>query len=264
MCAFLLIAHVSPGAPAADISSEFSGSLGPDLSDYYRCVSKFDFPKVPDMDDPNNQALRITLPIMPDPDEQPECEHRGEVTEANKHLLRPGQDVRYSFRFRFDNSMKGKIGRRRLVMAQLKQREQGCALPRIFAVESRVNPTISVRVFEELESNVVAVQLAVSWVDVIKIPVGHVLMRSEEFFGAWHTLEIHTKAIPQGPKPEGGFVEGSVDGRRFNNSKYGKLPREPYGYPKFSGCNYFKFGLYADNENSPWTIYIDRFRRSQK
>jgi hypothetical protein len=248
------------------ISSDFDGALGPYLSESHKCAGQFSYPSIPDQSDQNNKALLITLPVKPKA--KSACEHRGEVTEADEQFLKSGQDLWYSFRFMFNAGMEGKIGRDRFVLAQLKQKKKGCGfagneLSLLLLKDG--NPPISVRVFEEIESKVVAIQLAVSSVKVIKIPVGHVLMRNEEFFGKWHQLILHMNLIAQEEeaKPKGGFVEGWVDGRPFAGI-YGKVKGEPFGYPTFIGCNYFKFGIYGDNYKVPWNVVVDRFRRGPR
>jgi len=260
---------------------EFDGSLGPDLTDAYQCQGKFEYVPAPTPDRPANQALSITLDPSA-PLGSGRCSSlRGEVSEAVQLRLPLRTDVWYGFRFMLPFYMKGKIGSGHLVLAQLKQRAEAQCSTGKTPMSSRIdhpvaptkadgNPTIAVRVFEDIGSGIAATQLTVSSVNVKRIAVGAVLRDPDDFYGTWHTLLIHAYVDP---RAEGdadankkGFVEGFLDRQAFRRDPYGFAngkPKwnEPFGYPRLKGCDYFKFGLYGDPTVVPWNVLIDRFRR---
>lgn len=262
---------VTNGAIAAsDIKAweDFEGTMGPVLGNDYRCDGTFDY--VPSDAEPGTQALRIQLPFSP----ESKCGTlagdtiRSEAAETKAERVPLGEDDWYSFKFKLPAGMKGKIGNHRFVVAQLKQHESGCQRSphgmELFELKDG-NPTLSVRIAEDLKGGVVGVSLSVSTVYLTKVQTGVVMRQSDAFFDAWHTLKLHARFVPRAegaPVPqEPGAIEGWLDGQRFGDV-YGTTSGEPYGYPTKKGCTYFKFGIYADvPEGETWTVLIDRFRR---
>ena len=126
-------------------------------------------------------------------------------------------------------AMKGKFAGQRLVLAQLKQHPDTCALhgePFGLSAASEGNPTVSFRLIEDDFGDVIGLQLAVSSDDVRKISVGQLMRHRGPFLDRWHDVLLHVKVVPQGVEPppaDVGFVEGWLDGQPFMKGRYGMV-----------------------------------------
>ncbi len=268
---------------AIALSAEFDGAIDDRVGMAYFCRGKAAFTAAPTSERPDNQALLLTLdPTKPTPDgrceENSAATERAELTEPDDLRLPLGTELWYSFRFMVPAHMKGKFAGRRLVIAQLKQHPDTCPLhPDPFGVSSfqEGNPIVSVRMIEDEVGAVMGLQLAVSSENVRKISVGQLMRHRDLFLDRWHDVLLHVKVVPRaecacaGAQPtDVGFVEGWLDGQPFTGGRYGMVDEtgapdvaEPFGYASLSGCTYFKYGIYRDRQEEPWTIAFDRFRR---
>jgi hypothetical protein len=261
------------------LSADFEGQLDRSVNTAYFCKGIARFVAVPNAENPDNQALLLTL----DPSKSSSvgrCEpptartERTELAEPDELRLPLGTEIWYGFRFMIPAAMKGKFSGQRLVIAQLKQHPDTCALhqePFGLSAASEGNPTVSFRLIEDDYGDVIGVQLAVSSDDVRKISVGQLMRHRGPFLDRWHDVLLHVKVAPRGaglPTDDVGFVEGWLDGRPFIKGRYGMVDEtgapdvaEPFGYSGLVGCTYFKYGIYRDSQSEPWTIGFDRFRR---
>jgi hypothetical protein len=260
------------------LSADFEGALDRSVNTAYFCKGVASFIPAPSAGHPNNQALLLTL----DPSKSSSigrCEpddawtERTEIAEPDGARLPLGTEVWYGFRFMVPSAMKGKFVGQRLVIAQLKQHRETCPLgPQPFGPPANAlgNPTVSLRVIEDDVGDVMGLQLAVSGDQARKISVGQLMRHREPFLDRWHEVLLHVKVMPQRPGQSGdaGFVEGWLDGQPFADGLYGVKDgkgsadlAEPFGYAGLVGCTYFKYGIYRDRQDGPWSIAFDRFRR---
>ena len=260
------------------LSADFEGALDRSVNTAYFCKGVASFIPAPSAGHPNNQALLLTL----DPSKSSSvgrCEpddawtERTEIAEPDDARLPLGTEVWYGFRFMVPSAMKGKFVGQRLVIAQLKQHRETCPLgPQPFGPPANAlgNPTVSLRVIEDDVGDVMGLQLAVSGDQARKISVGQLMRHREPFLDRWHEVLLHVKVVPQRPGQSGdaGFVEGWLDGQPFADGLYGVKDgkgsvdlAEPFGYAGLVGCTYFKYGIYRDRQDAPWSIAFDRFRR---
>lgn len=261
------------------LSADFEGQLDRTVNTAYFCKGIARFLAAPTPDDPGNRALLLTL----DPSKTSavgRCEpsnartERTELAEPDELRLPLGTEIWYGFRFMVPATMKGKFAGQRLVIAQLKQHPDTCALhPEPFGLSaaSEGNPTVSLRLIEDDAGDVMGLQLAVSSDDVRKIAVGQLMRHRGPFLDRWHDVLLHVKVVPHGiePPPSAvGFLEGWLDGQPFAKGRYGMIDEtgqpdeaEPFGYSGLVGCTYFKYGIYRDSQAEPWTIAFDGFRR---
>ena len=260
------------------LSADFEGALDRSVNTAYFCKGIASFIPAPSAGHPNNQALLLTL----DPRKSTSvgrCEpddawtERTEMAEPDEARLPLGTEVWYGFRFMVPSAMKGKFVGQRLVIAQLKQHRETCPLgPRPFGLPANAlgNPTVSLRLIEDDVGDVMGLQLAVSGDQARKISVGQLMRHREPFLDRWHEVLLHVKVVPQRPGQSGdaGFVEGWLDGQPFADGLYGVKDgkgsvdlAEPFGYAGLVGCTYFKYGIYRDRQDAPWSIAFDRFRR---
>lgn len=261
------------------LSADFEGQLDRSVNTAYFCKGIARFLAAPTDDNPGNRALLLTL----DPSKTSavgRCEpsnartERTELAEPDELRLPMGTEIWYGFRFMVPATMKGKFSGQRLVIAQLKQHPDTCALhPEPFGLSaaSEGNPTVSLRLIEDDAGDVMGLQLAVSSDDVRKIAVGQLMRHRGQFLDRWHDVLLHVKVVPQGVEPQPktvGFVEGWLDGQPFAKGRYGMVDEtgqpdeaEPFGYAGLVGCTYFKYGIYRDSQAEPWTIAFDGFRR---
>jgi hypothetical protein len=264
-------------AEAMPLAADFEGALDPSVNTAYFCEGVARFIPAPTTDQPNNQALLLTL----DPSKTSavgRCEpsnaptERTELAEPDDMRLPLGTEIWYSLRFMIPAAMKGKLVGDRVVIAQLKQHPNTCPLgpqPSGFAASAESNPTISLRVIEDEVGDVMGLQLAVSGDRARKVSVGQLMRHRGLFLDRWHEVVLHVKVAPAGgTRTDPGFVEGWLDGQPFANGIYGVAdgqgmadPTEPFGYTGLVGCTYFKYGIYRDRQAEPWTIAFDRFRR---
>jgi hypothetical protein len=277
-------AEISPATKALPpetvaLAADFEGALDRTVNTAYFCKGVTRFIAAPTADNPANKALLLTL----DPQKSSSvgrCEapnartERTELAEPDALRLPPATEVWYGFRVMIPAGMKGKFAGQRLVIAQLKQHPETCALhdePFGTSAASEGNPTVSVRLIEDEVGDVIGLQLAVSSDDVRKIVVGQLMRHRGAFLGRWHDVLLHVKIVPRDaalPPSEVGFVQGWLDGQPFANGRYGMVdqtgapdPAEPLGYARLLGCTYFKYGIYRDRQAQPWTIAFDGFRR---
>jgi len=261
------------------LSADFEGQLDRNVNTAYFCKGIARFLAAPTSDNPGNRALLLTL----DPSKTSavgRCEpsnartERTELAEPDELRLPMGTEIWYVFRFMVPATMKGKFSGQRLVIAQLKQHPDTCALhPEPFGLSaaSEGNPTVSLRLIEDDVGDVIGVQLAVSSDDVRKISVGQLMRHRGPFLDRWHDVLLHVKVVPHGVEPppaDVGFVEGWLDGQPFIKGRYGMVDEtgapdvaEPFGYAGLVGCTYFKYGIYRDSQAEPWTLAFDSFRR---
>ena len=260
------------------LSADFEGALDRSVNTAYFCKGIASFIPAPSAGHPNNQALLLTL----DPSKSSSvgrCEpddawtERTEIAEPDDARLPLGTEVWYGFRFMVPSAMKGKFVGQRLVIAQLKQHRETCPLgPQPFGPPANAlgNPTVSLRVIEDDVGDVMGLQLAVSGDQARKISIGQLMRHREPFLDRWHEVLLHVKVVPQRPGQSGdaGFVEGWLDGQPFADGLYGVKDgkgsadlAEPFGYAGLVGCTYFKYGIYRDRQDAPWSIAFDRFRR---
>jgi polysaccharide lyase-like protein len=260
------------------LSAEFEGALDRSVNTAYFCKGIAAFIPAPTTDNPNNQALLLTL----DPRKSTSvgrCEpddawtERTEMAEPDEARLPLGTEVWYGFRFMVPSTMKGKFVGQRLVIAQLKQHPQTCPLgPRPFGLPANAlgNPTVSLRLIEDDVGDVMGLQLAVSGDQARKISVGQLMRHRTPFLDRWHEVLLHVKVLPQvsGQSDDPGFIEGWLDGQPFADGLYGIKDgsghvdlAEPFGYAGLVGCTYFKYGIYRDRQDEPWSIAFDHFRR---
>jgi hypothetical protein len=272
------------------MKADFEQKLDPGIGKKYICKQPYVFVENDLGDKSDRWAIKLTLdpanvPKTPSEPRDTCDEYRAELSEIKEKQLPRAQDIWYSFKFKLPNEMKGKIGTKRLVIAQLKQRDGAvCGRSAVSSLwPEGPNPIIAFRVIEDVDNDVAALQLNVSSAYVEKIPIGIAMRKRSEFFDKWHKVMLNTRVVPRDegefigntPVEEAGFVQGYFDGAKVKNIPYGQMenedtgkiqihPFEPFGYRTFYGCNYFKFGLYTDEIPEPWTILIDRFRRGGK
>ncbi|WP_162917602.1 heparin lyase I family protein [Dongia deserti] len=265
-------------ADALTLSAEFEGTLDQSVNTAYFCKGVARFIPTPTSESPSGQALLLTL----DPSNSSSvgrCEpddagtERAELAEPDAARLPLGTEVWYGFRFMVPAAMKGRFAGQRLVIAQLKQHPETCPLgPRPFGLPANAhsNPTVSLRLIEDNVGDVMGLQLAVSGDQARKISVGQLMRHRDPFLDRWHEVLLHVKVMPQGRASPGdsGFVEGWLDGQPFADGLYGVEDdsgivdrAEPFGYSGLVGCTYFKYGIYRDRQDEPWSIAFDRFRR---
>jgi hypothetical protein len=258
------------------LSADFEGQLDRNVNTAYFCKGIAKFMSAPTSEQPDNQALLLTL----DPTKSSavgRCEpkdartERTELAEPDALRLPLGTEAWYGLRFMIPSAMKGKFVGQRLVIAQLKQHPNTCPLgpqPVGFPANAGGNPTISLRVIEDA-GDTMGLQLAVAGDNSRKIPVGQLMQPRDQFLDRWHEVQLHANVMPTG-KAVGnfGYVEGWLDGKPFTTDVYGVMddrgtldPSEPFGYAGLVGCTYFKYGIYRDSQAEPWTIAFDRFRR---
>lgn len=263
-------------------AANFDGTVDASVNVAYLCKGVTKFVPAPTARRPDNQALLLTL----DPRKSTSvgrCEpdnagtERAELAEPDDLRLPLGTEVWYGFRFKIPAAMKGKFAGERVVLAQMKQHPDTCALaPEPFGVSaaSEGNPTVSLRLIEDDIGDVMGLQLAVSSERVRKIVVGQLMRHRAPFLDRWHDVVLHVKLVPlpdcDCERPDSkdvGFLEGWMDGQPFLSGRYGMHddgtadPAEPFGYSGLTGCTYFKYGIYRDRQAEPWTIAFDRFRR---
>lgn len=267
---------MAPGSLA--LSADFEGALDRSVNTAYFCKGVAEFIPAPSADHPGNQALLLTL----DPRKSSSigrCEpddawtERTEIAEPDAARLPLGTEVWYGFRFMVPSAMKGKFVGQRLVIAQLKQHPETCPLgPQPFGLRANAqsNPTVSLRLIEDDVGDVMGLQLAVSGDRARKISVGQLMRHRAPFLGRWHEVLLHMRVAPQRPgqSEDAGFIEGWLDGQPFADGVYGIRDgsgrvdqAEPFGYAGLVGCTYFKYGIYRDRLDVPWSIAFDHFRR---
>lgn len=263
-------------ADALSLSADFEGAIDDSVGKAYFCKGKAAFIAAPTPDRPGNKALLLTLDPGA-PSSVGRCEppnartERAELAEPDALRLPQGTEIWYGLRFLVPVSMKGKFDGERLVLAQLKQHPNTCALgPQPFghAGQAGANPAISLRLIEDQAADTMGLQLAVSGDAMRKAAVGQLMHDRDGFLGRWHELLLHVKLVPVAQPGQAGFVEGWLDGQPFTNGRYGVVdgegtadPAEPFGYAGLVGCTYFKYGIYRDRLAEPWSIGFDRFRR---
>jgi hypothetical protein len=258
------------------LSADFEGQLDRSVNTAYFCKGIARFAPSPTAENPDNQALLLTL----DPSKSSavgRCEpndartERTELAEPDELRLPLGTEAWYGFRFMIPSAMKGKFVGQRLVIAQLKQHPNTCPLgpqPFGFPADAGANPTISLRVIEDA-GDTMGLQLAVAGDNSRKTSVGQLMQPRDRFLDRWHDVLLHAKVMPTGNVVgSSGYVEGWLDGKPFTTDLYGVMddkgtldPSEPFGYAGLVGCTYFKYGIYRDSQAEPWTIAFDRFRR---
>lgn len=262
---------------AVRLSADFEGVIDSTVGTAYFCKGIAEFILAPTERRPDNKAVLLTL----DPrklattarcDSPDGPTERAELAERDDLRLPQGTEVWYGFRFLVPRAMKGRFIGQRLVIAQLKQHPKACALrigPVDASIKSEGSPTVSLRLIEDDIGDVMGLQLAVATDDVRKIPVGQLMRHRDTFLDNWHDVVLHLKVVPRGSQSEHiSFVEGWLDDQAFNPGHYGMLEggelpdaAEPFGYSNLFGCTYFKFGIYRDRQEQPWSIAFDRFRR---
>lgn len=258
------------------LSADFEGQLDGSVNTAYFCKGIAKFMPAPTSEQPDNQALLLTL----DPTKSSSvgrCEpndartERTELAEPDELRLPLGTEAWYGLRFMIPSAMKGKLVGQRLVIAQLKQHPNTCPLgpqPVGLPADAGGNPTISLRVIEDA-GDAMGLQLAVAGDNSRKISVGQLMQPRDQFLDRWHEVLLHAKVMPTGNVVGNvGYVEGWLDGQPFTTDLYGVMddngtldPTEPFGYVGLVGCTYFKYGIYRDSRAEPWTIAFDRFRR---
>jgi hypothetical protein len=265
-------------ADALALSAEFEGTLDSSVNTAYFCKGITRFIPAPRSDRADNRALLLTL----DPGKSTSvgrCEpedaptERAELAEPDSERLPLGTEVWYGFRFMVPTAMKGELVGERVVIAQLKQHPETCPLgPEPFGLPASAqgNPTVSLRLIEDGIGDVMGLQLAVSGDEARKISVGQLMRHRDRFLDRWHDVLLHVKVMPQASAQpnEAGFVEGWLDGQPFSDGLYGVKDgsgtvdrAEPFGYRGLVGCTYFKYGIYRDRQDGPWSIAFDGFRR---
>ncbi|MEZ5833369.1 MAG: heparin lyase I family protein [Dongiaceae bacterium] len=259
------------------LSADFEGALDRSVSTAYFCKGVAKFIPAPTPDQPDNEALLLTL----DPRKSTSvgrCEadnastERTELAEPDEARLPLATEAWYGLRFMVPADMKGKFAGKRLVIAQLKQHPRTCPLgPEPFGQPGRagINPTVSLRLIEDEPSDSMGLQLAVAGDRVRKATVGKLMQLRTPFLDRWHAVLLHVKIMPPSALMQGvGFVEGWLDGQPFAKGLYGVQDgngtvdaTETFGYAGLVGCTYFKYGIYRDSQSEPWSIAFDRFRR---
>jgi hypothetical protein len=267
---------VAPDAMA--LSADFEGALDHNINTAYFCKGVATFVAAPTPGRADNKAVLLTL----DPGKSTSvgrCEpagaptERAELAEPDAARLPLGTEAWYGFRFLVPSEMKGKFVDQRLVIAQLKQHTNTCPLgpePLGPAADANGNPTVSLRLIEDAVGDVMGLQLAVSGDQARKISIGQLMRHRDRFVDRWHEVLLHVKVTPRARagSEDAGYVEGWLDGQPFANGLYGVLdgkgtvdPAEPFGFAGLVGCTYFKYGIYRDRQDEPWSIAFDRFRR---
>lgn len=83
--------------------------------------------------------------------------------------------------------------------------------------------------------------------------------RNEDVRGQW----LDFRFVTRWDSTNNGTVEGTLDGRGILRYKGPTLYQAGHGHPQH-GLIYFKTGLYRDAlHESPWTMYVDEYRKDQ-